>query len=391
MEHVLPKYVRPIAKINDHVTNEKYWHKAVEDFDEKRFKQAVLNVIRYINSNLINEEDFKKDVIEITQMQGSAEIHIKITDTNFSINAPFLRIDEQTNRVALLRRVAEVNFTSLRLEQIHLKNNELHFEYKMPIDLAQPNKLYDIIRNVAVFADKYDDVFVENYNAAFIFKPKYTKLTPGEKDIVWQQISDIFEDYKDYSRYFKEKRLENYIWDLLIISFLKIANMPYVNGKLRTDLDEIIDLMRDWLTDFKYRLDKGANFMKKLMEKPREDIMKNIYHADQLISLRLRSNEQIIADRLKKSLENVKNIEKKGDNLDLSYYLTYLFLMLLYDYNLEESYKKEIYEVLEAVSGVTPKKAAPRLAKVFYKMLNKEINPKPDNNKKKGFFARLFG
>ena len=34
----------------------------------------------------------------------------------------------------------------------------------MPIELAQPNKVYDIIRNVALFADKYDDEFVENFH-----------------------------------------------------------------------------------------------------------------------------------------------------------------------------------------------------------------------------------
>ena len=97
-------------------------------------------------------------------MQGSAEIHLKITDTTFCIRAPFLRIGDKTNRVALLRRVAEVNFSPLRLEQIHLKKDELHFEYEMPIELAQPNKVYDIIRNVALFADKYDDEFVENFH-----------------------------------------------------------------------------------------------------------------------------------------------------------------------------------------------------------------------------------
>ena len=389
MEHVLPKYTRPISKTNDPVTTEAYWSEAVEAFDEQQYKKSALNVIRYINSNLVNDEDFNKEVVEITQMQGSANIHIKITDTTFSINAAFLRIGSQTNRVALLRRVAEVNFSPLHLEQIHLKNNELHFEYETPIDLAQPNKIYDVIRNVAVYADKFDDEFIENYQAEFIYKPAYTELTPEEQEKVWQQISGIFEDYKNYSRYFKEKRLDSYIFDILILSFLKIANMPYVNGKLRSDLDSIIFLMTDWLSDYNYRVNKGVNFMKKLLDKSRDDIMKNFYHADRLISLRMRSNKQIISDRLKKSLETVQKNEKKENYLELSYYLQYLFLTLLYDYNLEENYKNEIYNVLEAVSGLKPEDAAPKLKELFYKMYQGKINPE-EKKTNKGFFSRLF-
>ncbi len=392
IENVLPKYVRPIAKIDDPVNIVDYWDKGVEAFDEKDYKKSVINIVKYINPNLIDDDKAEGD-IEIVQMQGSAEIYIKITDTTFCIKAPFLRIGDKTNRVALLRRVAEVNFSPLRLEQIHLKDNELHFEYEMPIELAQPNKVYDIIRNVALFADKYDDEFVKNYQAEFIHKPNYTELSQEEKDIVWQQISDVFKDYKNYTELFKEKRWDDFIWDILVISFLKISNMPYVHGKLRSDLIYMISLITDGDADFKYRVDKGVNFMKKLLDKSRDEIMKNVYHADQLISLRWRSNEQIITDRLQNSLESVQNDEKKERFFNVSYYLQYLFLRLIYDYNLEDSYKKEIYDVLEAVSGLEPEEAAPKLITLFYKMHKGEINKKEvekEEKKDKGFFSKLF-
>jgi len=392
IENIIPKYVRPIAKIDDPESIVDYWDTSVDAFDEKDYKKSVINVINYINPNLIDEDNTEGD-IKIVQMQGSAEIHLKITDTTFCIRAPFLRIGDKTNRVALLRRVAEVNFTPLRLEQIHLKDNELHFEYEMPIELAQPNKVYDIIRDVALFADKYDDEFVDNYQAEFIHKPNYTELSQEEKDKVWQQISDVFEDYKNYTELFKEKRWEDFIWDILVISFLKISNMPYVHGKLRSDLISIISLMTDYDLDFKYRVDKGVNFMKKLLDKSRDEIMKNVYHADQLISLRWRSSEQIITDRLNNSLKSVQDDEKNERYFNVSYFLQYLFLRLIYDYNLEDSYKKVIYDVLENVSGLEPQDAAPKLIEVYYKMYNAEINKKEEvkeEKKDKGFFSKLF-
>ena len=46
-------------------------------------------------------------------------------------------------------------------------------------------------------------------------------------------------------------------------------------------------------------------------EKPQEEIMKYVYHATHFISLRWRSSEQIITDRLKNSVERVQQYEKE--------------------------------------------------------------------------------
>lgn len=170
--------------------------------------------------------------------------------------------------------------------------------------------------------------------------------------------------------------------------------MPYVHGKLRSDLISIISLMTDTDVDFKHRVDKATNFMKKLLDKSREEIMKNFYHAQQFISLRRRSNPQIISDRLKKSMESVQKDEQNENYFNLSSFLQSLFLRLIYDYNLEDSYKQMIYNVLEEVSGLKPEEAAPKLVKVYYTMYNDEVNQAQDDDKKdkeKGFFSKLFG
>jgi len=392
MENVIPKYVRPIAKIEDPISVIDYWDNAVDAFDEKQYKVSIRNMIDYFNPDLLKDKDEVAD-IEIVKMQGSAEIQVRVTDELFSIKAPFLQITDNTNKVALLRRVAEVNFSPLQLEQIHLKGNKLCFEYQMPIDLAQPNKVYDILKNVALYADKYDDEFIEKYKAQFIKKPIYKELTQEENEAVWQQISDVFEDYKNFSALYKEKRWDGYIWDILVISFLKISNMPYVHGKLRSDLIYIISLLTNSDIDFKHRVDKATNFMKKLLDKSKEEIMKNVYHAEQFISLRYRSNAQIITDRLKNNLEVVQDDEKNEKYFNLSFFLQYLFLRLIYDYNLEDSYKQSIYKVLEDVSGLEPEEAAPKLIELFYAMYKAEINKEDEKKEKKndkGFFSKLF-
>jgi hypothetical protein len=391
MENVLPKYVRPLTSIDEPTVNVDYWDEAIDAFDEKVFRKSAIAVINYINPELLEGVNTENN-IEIIQMQGSAEIHVEISQDAFSIKAPFLRIGEKTNKVALLRKVAEVNFSPLTLSQIIRVNDELWFEYEMPLSVAQPNKVYDILREVCVYADDYDDMFIDNYNAEFYKKPKYTALTDDEKETVWNQINGILTDYKNYSQFFKDKRWNDYEWDITVISLLKISNMPYVHGKLRSDLIEYIGNLFNGNIDFKFRMDKGTNFMKKLCDKSKEEVMSNVYHAEQFISLRWRSSEQIIKDWAANRLEMVQKYEKDQSSFNLSYYLQFNFLKLIYDYNIEENYKNIINDILEDVSGLEPSNAAPKLSKVFYNMYNGKVNSSSSSIKKgKGFFSKLFG
>ncbi len=389
MENVMPRYVRPVAKIDDPVNKTEFWNEAIDAFDEKKYKQTVIAILNYINPSLLEGKDTESD-IEITKMQGSAELQVKVTDSLFSVKAPFLKITPETHKIPLLRKVAELNFTPLMLAQIHQKDNELWFEYEMPLDLSYPHKVYDILHNVAVYSDDFDDMFIENYKASFYKTPAYKQLTEKEKQEVWKQISDIFEDYKNYTEFFREKRWDDFIWDIIALSLLKISNMPYVHGKLRSDLIEEISRLFNGDIDYNYRMEKGTAYMNKLVNTPKEEILKNIYHADTFISLRWRSNPQIITDRLKHYVEQVEKNRKNEYCFNQAYYLQVAFLKLIYDFNLEENYKQAIYDVLEKVSGLEPDKAAPELLEVFYAMHEGRINQQKTKENKKGFFAQLF-
>ncbi len=389
MENVLPRYKRPIKSIADPKVEVSYWEDAIDFFEEKDFKKSIIAVLNYINPNLLKDKDTSND-FEIIQMQGSVEIQVKVTNNTFQVKAPFLKITGETNRIALLRKVAEVNFSPLRLAQIVLNENDLWFEYEMPLSVCQPNKVYDVLHEVCVNADDYDDEFIENYKASFYKEPQINKLSSSEQEEVWSQISNIFEDYTNYTQFFKDKRWTAYQWDIIVISLLKLSNMPYIQGILRSDLISKIVLLFNGDIDFNHRVNKGVNYMKDLVKTPKETIMKDVYHSEQFISLRWRSSEQIIKDRLTHNLKQVEKYEKEESYFNLSYYLQFILLKLIFDYNIEDNYKKAIEDVLENVAGLSPTEAAPKLAKVYYAMQTGTINKNEDNKEKKGFFSKLF-
>jgi len=387
MKNVLPKFQRPIQGIDEPRTDVSHWDIAMDAYDAKNYRKALIETINYINPDLLKAKNTSEN-IELVRGQGSAEIHVNISETTFSVKAPFLRATDATNKVALYRKIAEVNFNPLTLAQIHLKEDTLWFEYLSPIALCQPYKVYDVLREICVYADDYDDEFVEKYKADFYKETNTQPLAGEETEKVWQQISTILTEYNDYSAFFKEKRWNAFQWDIIVISLLKIVNMPYVHGTLRTKLQEYVYNLFNNQIDFQHRIDKGTNFMVQLCEKSKEDFMKDIYHADAFISLKWRSSVQILQDDAKNLEATVTKYVNDGDNFSLCYFLQYNFLYTLYNFNVEEVHKNAIYDVLEQVSGLEPQVAAPKLLKTYRMFLNGSTKVASGN---KGLFAKLFG
>jgi len=389
MENLLPRYKKPLPSPAEPKVDIKFWDEAKDAFDKKEFRKSVILVINYINPDLLKDVDTEKD-IHIVRMQGSAEIQLTITKDIFRINVPFLKITEKTNEVALLRKVAEVNFSPLILAQIHLENQELWFKYEMPIILCQPNKVYDTLREVAVFSDDFDDIFIDKYKAEFYKKSARIELSASDLETVWGHISEILEDFQKYSKFFKAKRWDSYQWDLIAITLLKLSNMPYLNGKIRSDLEEYIRNLFNTDIDYHYRVDRGTEFIKKLASKSKEDWLRNIYHTEKLLSIRWRSSVQIMKDQAGKHADTVSKYDKKEQHFNLSYYLQFTLLKYIYNYNLDDNYKASIENVMEEVVGLSTEDAAPKLLKVYNSILEGNVSD-PEKDKKKGFFSKLFG
>jgi len=389
MKNVIPQFQRPIQGIDEPRTEVSSWDKAIDSYDAKDHRKSLIETINYINPELLKGANTVGDIV-LDRGQGSAEIQVRITATTFSVKAPFLKVTEDTNKVALFRKIAEVNFNPLTLAQIRLKEHTLWFEYESPIALCQPYKVYDVLREICIYADDYDDEFVEKYKADFYKESNIQPLAGAEVEQVWQQISTILNDYKNYSALFKEKRWDAFQWDIIVISILKIVNMPYVHGTLRTKLQEYVYNLFNNQIDFQHRIDKGTNFMQKLCAKTKEEYMNDIYHADTFISLKWRSSTQILQDDAKKLEDTVTRYVNDGDNFSLCYFLQYNFLYTLYNFNVEEVHKNAIYDVLEKISGLEPQVAAPKLLDTYYGFLNGKTSSSGAYGKK-GLFAKLFG
>ena len=380
---ILPKYTRPLRGIEEPIELLQLFSEAAAQFIAKEYKQSALTLLKHINALLVMDVDINDEEIEISHMHGSAEINIKINSEQLSITAPFLQIIDNTNRVALLRKVAEINFSNLTLAHIVLRKNELWFEYQMPLDLCHPTKLYNVLREICIHADSYSEAFITDYKADYCREPTVYFLSEEDEKKVWTQFEDIFADYKKYTAIFRKSGYEDsYKWKITSISLLKIANMSYVQGKLKHLLNTSLDAYFNDLS-IRERDGKSTNLIKSLCAKTKEEIMANIYHTQPFFSLRLDANVEAIKNWAKSIKHVVEDYEEDGYGVDFCYYLIFQFLKLRHEYNLMFNYRIPIEEVLEATSEIDARDASSKLLAVFHDFLGEKTAEPEDNETSK--------
>jgi hypothetical protein len=383
----LTKYRKPINGINEPISNARYWDTAYDNFEVKKYKESLLGVLNYINPSLLENKDVKSEKIKISQQHGSALININIDNSGFEVNVPFLKING-ANTIPLLRKVVEINFSPLSLAEIILKDNALWFQYSTPLEMCQPNKIYDVLREICVYADKYDDEFIKKYKASFYHEPKVTHLTSDEQDAVWDHLMEISDEYKKHIGYFEEKRWLKLVWDIIVISLFNIANIPCVHGTLRSNTEENIFIMFNGDVEFEYRLDKGKKYLNNLFGNlNKEELFKDLYHVERFISLKYISSVNILQKVFEASKKRIDD-ELSSGHYATSFLLYVLFAKILFDYNLEDNHKQIICDTLAKAGGEETDKATEIMKDTFDKFLNGTADSaKP----KKGFFAKLFG
>lgn len=392
MRNHVPKYQKPIKSVNDPIVQVDSWHDAIDAFDEKDYEKSLRSLFHYMNPEVAKKIPATGD-FSIEYPQGSSRVTFGLKNGIFFIESPFVKMTENTNKVAMLRHANELNFSFLTVPQIHLIDETLWFKFETPLHLCQPNKIYDALREICVATDDFDDEFIEKYEAERIQEPVVQQLSEAEKAEAWNQIQAILAEYRRYMDYFEEKRWDGSQWDILMLSLFQLGNMPYIQGILRTDLQEYIQNINNNRIDFHFRIDKGKNFFKQLSEKSQDEIMKDVYYTYNLMGLKWRSSGKFLQEEAHGYEEQVRKYKNSNDYFNICYYLYYLYLYILYHYNLDQEYRSFITGTLEKASGETYERAAEIYLESFEHLL-KETLPKGfkvEQKAKKGFFARLFG
>ena len=295
-------YEKPVASFQKSTINLDYWEKTKESYKNKEYKNTVLNLINYMDPDIVKNYG-NKDLTEFNISHGSIVINMTIKEEVLTIKAPFLKLPEGGRQNALLRQIAEINFSSLMLSQIELNNDELVFFYAMDLELCEPYKVYDIFYEICIFADYYDDIFINTLGAERLQEMKVKEYSESDKEILWNNFTGIISEGLEHIEHNETKRIFGTGLDSARISLMKMDYLLYPQGKIVTDIQKALNKSYNNKTPVNELCTNIKKELIKLKEYKKDEFFKNMYIPQFLIQTKKSAALSVVKDWLKGDYE----------------------------------------------------------------------------------------
>ena len=233
-----------------------------------------------------------------------------------------------------------------------------------------------------------------------IQEPKIYAYSSEQKAAAWttiqQYIKEAFEAYEQL----ENKRLTSYLWDVLVITLLKIDYFCAPHGTLRNEIEKTIVYLNS-KDDYYQRLSGGKEYLKKLQNYEQAKFENDLYKIDVFVPYKFRTNLESIRNILKYAYETAEKEIKAMDYIGATCTLEYGILNLFYSNNVEDSIAEVLTKAMEEASAKPMQQASGILFDAVKKISTTDtfVNAAAPSNtqqasnqsEKKGFFSKLFG
>lgn len=347
------------------------WNEAVDNFEKKEYHKSIYAVFDYIDENIL-QHYANADKSQLVIPQGSAVVIIDISNENISIRAPFIKLPAD-KQLPILRKCTEINFGTMVLPQVLLENDMLALSYSMPVELCEPYKLYDILRDIAVNADKYDDEFVAKFNAVRIMEPQVTHYQEQELQTIRENSISIAQEALSYAAYFEGKRDLVLASDALFIGINRLKYYASPTGILSNKLGDAISAFYNRSNDMNTKIKLMRAALDSVKNISIEESSAAFYIAYQLIPVKGNAGRSYLKDWIARQYEDAESMFNKENYSVATSYSLYTLYIILADFNIDENSSRAIEYSLQKAAGKPWAEAAAVLIKVlrfFY--LNEE-------------------
>lgn len=361
-----PRYEKPVLGVLGVQDDAGLWEVAMNAFEQGKFTESLYTVLRYMNPKLMTEI-LKKNNEHFTIPHGSMVINMTVKDGFYEIKAPFLKLPEKRS-IVLLRQISEINFSTLVLSQIRLEGNELFFYYKSPIELSFPYKIWDVLYEICINADYYDDQFVTQLGAERIEKMQVKQYSAAELDKLWNLYHTILDETKAYCDFYQSKRWTNTAIDSIFIGLMKLDYCLQPQGILSGEIEKILVYDQNISNDDNLTaLLKGFEYLKTLERSAFDNC---IYQTTFLIPPKRRADLPTIKDVLSRDYESAQKEMNTKNYLGVADFLLYALYNLMYRYMIHAKYEIQINNALEKCSGKSWEDTADILMKAVAKLMD---------------------
>lgn len=289
-------FVTPVLDSTQSKVNMEAYEQAIDRYNEGSHLEAFHLLLDHLNPEFRTKYG-NAGGTEFHIPHGSILVNILVAEDKLQISADFLELPEK-GRVAMLRQVADLNINRLMLPRFRKDGDTLKMEYACPLSQSHPHKIYFILRNICHIGDRYDDEFCAKFGARRSYEPQITPYPEEETTRIHEAIRQTCRETLDAVKEYEAERKYGYSWNVIDTAFYKISYFAHPQGQLMNDLDKAIDDMDKELPVAELVV-KGKAFLEKLLAMPREELARDLYFVDTLVSTKRRSSLNNVQENFK--------------------------------------------------------------------------------------------
>lgn len=360
----------PLLGIQKSTISLEHWEETKKAYSNNQYKETVINLLKYLNPQIVKEYG-NNDQTELNIPHGSTMINIFIKDKMFKVVAPFLKMPGKNQNV-IMRQIVELNFFSLILSQILLKDNEFYFTYSTPLELCEPYKLYDILYEICIYADYYDDIFIQDLGAERSCPMQVKAYSDLQKETLYKRFVKYLDESIDHLNYFETNRWYIPGLDSARISLMKIDYILMPQGKLVSDIQNTLKKSFNRNIPPNELFDKTKKAIGIMRALSKDAFLESMYIPCFLIPPKKRATLSIVQNTIKPDYESAKNFCGQNNYFASTHYSLYAIYNLLYRNTIPPEIEELLVKGLIQTSGIGWKEAAEKLLSLLADIMQRK-------------------
>lgn len=236
--------------------------------------------------------------------QGSKVVRGEFDNERLQAEITLARMPQPS--VPVMRRLLEMNF-NLYYSRYALDNDRLCMRFDSDIRSANPNKLYYGLKELAIKADKLDDLLVQEFAALQTVDTEHIiEIPEAEKEVKYQFMISWIKDTLDYISSLDADKFSGGIAYLLLSLAFRIDYLLCPDGKLLNELEKIVDIY--FRKDEKQTQERNQGMIegfRKMSEKTKEEVFPFLFRSKHTFAIVAPQQHKAVADAIQGAAQNL--------------------------------------------------------------------------------------
>jgi hypothetical protein len=327
------------------------WNECEKLFDEKKYTDSYKIFFEYLKDPETENVFYSQDgsSLKFQVLQGSKEI--KGYANEKSISALVLIAEYEKLGIPVMRRLMEMNY-SLYYSRFAIKDNKVILKFDSSIPGCPPRKLYYALKEIAIRADKQDDMLLDEFSALKPFDTHITEYDDSEKHIRIKYFRKWISEALSFVSGLKRDDFTGGISYIYLNQIYRIDYLLQPQGYVNNELEKL-----SWKyfntkdVPLEALIEELENGLKKLLEIPDDILTKCFYEVRSTFGITPPAGKDAADNVITSNIHNVKwYIENKHESIALNI-LEYIAGYSLFTYGLNKSLNSILGIIIEILNA----------------------------------------